>query len=166
MHANNKLTHERACEMLNYDKDTGIFTWRVYRRGVQRGKPVGSYTTKGYILITIDGCTYRAHRIAWLIVNGSWPQDQIDHINGIRDDNRISNLREAKNPCNQENQRKARSDNKIGLLGVIWNKQCNKFQAHIVVKGKQRHLGYFLDANDAHSAYVSAKRLLHAGNTL
>lgn len=168
MNINNTLTYERARELLEYDADTGALSWRRPRKGVKTDRMVGSLSagTKGYRRIGVDGHIYRAHRLAWLLFHGVWPEDQIDHINGNRDDNRIVNLRESNNSGNQENRSKARSDNKLGLLGVIWSKQSRKYQANIVVRGKQKHLGFFLDANDAHAAYVSAKRQLHAGNTL
>lgn len=109
---------------------------------------------------------YLEHRLAWLYVTGTWPSDQIDHVNGIRDDNRIFNLREATGPENNGNQRQARSDNKTGLLGVYWDKQHKKFSAKIMFSGKHKYLGYFPTAEEAHAAYIKAKRELHSHCTI
>jgi HNH endonuclease len=116
--------------------------------------------------LVIKNGEYKAHRLAWLITRGSWPIDQLDHINGIRDDNRLANLREASNLLNQQNQRLPRSNNKSGYLGVSWCSSRESFEARIRSQGKRLFLGYFSVADEAHAAYLQAKRLLHAGNTL
>ena len=99
-----------------------------------------------------------------MYVNGSWPIGEIDHVNGDRGDNRIANLRDVDHKTNSQNERRARAINTSGFLGV--SKQGNKWQASIRHGGKQLYLGLFAAKEEAHSAYLAAKRLLHAGNTL
>lgn len=155
------LTSDRTRELLEYDEETGIFRWRVHvgQRGCV-GSEAGGLDRKGYVRIQIERKRYFAHRLAWLYVTSAWPADQIDHINGQRADNRIANLREATPSENQCNQRHARSNNKIGLLGVSRNRKG--FKARIKVEGNDRYLGTFPTTTKAHTAYIEAKRRLHA----
>ena len=159
--ANTNLTPERLKELLHYDEDTGIFTRikQVGSRGLV-GDIAGSLN-HGYLQIMVDGEIYLSHRLAWLYVNGVWPKDQIDHIDGTRSNNRILNLREATMSENLQNLRKALSSNKTGLLGASWHKCRSKFQAQIVINRKKHHLGYFDNAQTAHHAYLKAKQKLH-----
>ena len=106
----------------------------------------------------------RCHRLIWFAANKSEMPEMIDHINGNGLDNRLSNLRPADKRLNSENQRKARSDNGCGVLGV--RPHGNKYRAVIKSKGKRYHLGLFFTAEEAHEAYVQAKRQIHAGGTL
>lgn len=161
-----ELTVERAKELLNYDPLTGIFTWRIGRRGASKDAPAGCKRKDGYVTMEVDGERHYCHRLAWVISYGAWPIEQIDHINGDPSDNRLSNLREASNTLNSQNQRRPRPSNKVGYLGVSWHKCCESFRATIAVQGKQHHLGLFATAADAHQAYIKAKRRLHEGGTL
>lgn len=157
-----ELTAALLRELFDYGTDTGLFTRKVSTTNrVKVGDVAGAKNQKGYINIMVCGRLHPAHRLAWLYVHGIWPQGQIDHINGIRDDNRIGNLREATNAQNKQNMHGARSDSKTGLLGVRWNDRHQCWQARIMVDGKGRHLGNFDTAEDAHAAYLSAKRELH-----
>lgn len=152
------LTAERARELLSYDPDSGIFLWRVSpSKPVRSGSVAGYCTTNGYRRIRVDKRPYRAHRIAWLIVNGAWPPDQIDHINGRRDDNRICNLRLATHQDNNRNQRKPDS-NTSGVVGVYWNKRRQKWNAYIKVDRKLLDLGCFTNISDATQARMVAER--------
>ena len=160
------LTAEQARELLHYDPETGVFTWRVAKGRKSKGMLAGCINHYGYIQIGIDGTRYKAHRIAFLITNGSWPSEHIDHINGIRDDNRIANLREASQSINMQNLLRPMEGNTSGFLGVCWDKEKQSFLAQIRVKGKNKFLGRFADPAEAHAAYLDAKRQLHAGNTL
>ncbi len=161
------LTVDRAQEVLDYNQETGVFTWRVTTSPrSMAGALAGGITAKGYVSMQIDGHKYYAHRLAWLIVTGSWPSDQIDHISGVRSDNRFANLREATHSINMQNQRGPREDNTSGFLGVSFDAHRNVFCAFITSKGKQKYLGQFFDPIEAHQAYLTAKRQLHAGCTI
>lgn len=156
------LTAELVRELLHYDPETGRFAWRLGRFGTRgAGGRAGYADPRGYRKICVAGRMYWEHRLAWLYVNGTWPSDQIDHVNGVKGDNRIANLREATRSENQGNLRQARSDSKTGLLGVHWNKPNKKFMAQIMFSGKQKYLGLFNTAEEAHQAYLVAKRELH-----
>jgi len=160
------ITQERLKEILHYDPETGIFTWLIKTKRRPKGSIAGSLS-HGYLQIKISGKTYRSHRLAWLYVNGRWPNDVIDHINHNTADNRIDNLRDVSRSMNQHNQIKAPISNKTtGLLGATFNKEKQKYHCHIVVEGKTKHIGYFPTAELAHEAYIKAKRIHQKGNTL
>jgi hypothetical protein len=92
----NDLTSNRVRELLDYDAESGIFTWKIDRSiRVRAGDRAGSIQHDGYIKIGINGSAYFAHRLAWLWVTGEWPKEEIDHVNLVKDDNRFCNLREA-----------------------------------------------------------------------
>lgn len=150
------LTAEELREMLDYDPETGVFKWRKSKcNRVKTGDVAGTYTEKGYVRIRVLGRMYRAHRLAWLYVHGVWPQDQIDHINGIRDDNRIENLREATNAENQRNMKK-RVGKRCALKGVhVVN---GRFRAVITVSQKRLYLGDYNTEEEAHAAYMAAAK--------
>ena len=159
-----RITHERLRELLHYDPESGVFTWLVRAtKNIKIGDEAGDRDTHGYLAIRIDGKRYRAHRLAWLYMTGAWPVHEIDHINGIRDDNRLGNLREATRAENQQNQA-VRRDSSSGFTGVSWDKWRNKWQAYIKIAGRQRYLGRFPTAESAHAAYLAAKMKLHTFN--
>ena len=154
-------------ERIAYDKESGEFRWAVSARGISAGKLAGHVNAEGYRVIKIGRQAYLAHRLAWFLSNGVWPDAEIDHINGDKADNRIANLREASRSINSQNKRAAQANNKsCGLLGVTWNKQHGKWQSKIMVNKALHHVGLFDDANVAHSAYLAKKRELHAGCTI
>lgn len=161
-----KLTQARLRELLHYDPETGVFTRLVARKGPKAwvGCVAGSPDRKGYTSIVIDQERHAAHRLAWFYVHGSWPDGQIDHINGVKDDNRLANLRVVSNQVNGQNSRVARSSNRVGLLGVTpWKK---RFRASIYINGRSVYLGLFAEPEQAHAAYVEAKRQIHPGCTI
>ena len=154
-------------ETIKYDPGTGIFTWAIGRRGCSLGARAGSVTADGYLVIKLGRTPIRAHRLAWRISTGEWPDRAIDHINGDRLDNRIANLRAVDHSINMQNKRSAMVNNKsCGLLGVTWNKQHKRWQSKLVVGRRRYHVGYFSDPHVAHLAYVEAKRKLHPGCTI
>ena len=120
----------------------------------------------GRLHIAFRGKRYLAHRLAWLFVYGKWPEGVIDHLNGNSLDNRISNLRDVSNTVNSQNQRKSRSDNQAGFLGVSWHSRTRKFLAQIQINGVKTHLGLFTTPEEAHAAYLAAKRKYHEGCTI
>lgn len=150
-----KLETLRA--LLDYDAETGLFTWRRDRGGMAfAGTVAGAVNNKGYREIMVDRVRHKAHRLAWLYVTGQWPADQIDHINGQRDDNRFANLREADNTLNCRNQSRPRS-NTSGHKGVSWHKKMGKWTAHIRSEYRCIWLGAFDRIEDAIAARREAE---------
>lgn len=157
-------TAEYVRSILDYDASTGIFKWKITRGRAIAGRVTGSRNARGYLIIVIDSVNYKAHRLAWLYETGKWPMHQIDHCDGDTSNNRFANLRDATTRVNQQNQRKPRSDNTTGYLGVSRSK--GRFVAQISVAGKYHSLGYFDTAEEASQAYLECKRLFHEGCTL
>lgn len=160
--AKSDITAARLREVLDYNPETGIFTWRIIlKRRNPIGSIAGSLPASGYRLIGIDGTNYRAHRLAWLYVHGEWPKQFIDHIDGDRLNNAIANLRDVSNKTNTENITKPRSTNGTGFLGVVRYK--DKFSAFIKTGNKNHYLGAFNTPEEAHATYLAAKRYVHKG---
>jgi hypothetical protein len=157
------ITVDSLKRLLHYDPLTGVFTvlTKAPRRKV--GDVAGCYC-RGYLRIHIGGFGYQAHRLAWLYVYGDWPKHDIDHINGIRDDNRIANLRDVPKGINIQNQKAAHHGSQSGLLGVSWNKR--KWRAKITLNGQIKYLGHYDNKYEAHEAYLKAKRQMHEGCTI
>lgn len=154
------ITQIELKQMLYYDSDTGIFNWKLRPANrIKIGDKAGRKFHDSYIGIKVNKKEYMAHRLAWLYVTGSWPDNEIDHINGIRYDNRFCNLRDVTHSQNMQNQRKVREGTKNNLMGVTNN--GNKFQAQIKVDGNYKYLGLFDSAELANQAYLNAKRELH-----
>lgn len=162
-----KLSVETLRSILKYNRNTGVFHWRIDRGGKAKAGTVAGTMSYGYVSIRINGVRYQAHRLAWLYVTGEWPSDTIDHKNGDKSCNRFSNLRDVDAAINSQNAHSIRSHKKsCSLLGAFFNKRVQRFVSYIGVNGKQKHLGYFDTAEEAHRAYVKAKRKLHKGCTL
>lgn len=162
-----ELTAEYLREILDYDPETGAFTWKLRAdatpqwNGKYAGKPAGSHdTSTGYHQLSINGIFRYAHRAAWLYTFGEWPAQQIDHINGVGSDNRISNLRLASHTENMRNTRK-RADNTSGFKGVSHAKHAKRWRAKIQSHQKQRYLGCFDTPEEAHAAYCKAAAELY-----
>lgn len=162
----NNLTAERLWQLLDYDDTTGVFTWRVNRGRTAKINTEAGNLVQGYVKIMIDGKTYTASNLAVLYMTAEWPTEDVDHIDTNRSNNRWGNLRVISHRMNTENQRSARTTNSTGFLGVSPHHRSKRFRARIRVDGSLKQLGWFDTAEEAHEAYKSAKRLLHAGNTL
>lgn len=156
-----ELTVERLRELLNYDPETGVFTWRMRTAHCVRAGDVAGSLDDGYVGISIDGHRFGAHRLAWLHYYGKWPAEKIDHIDRVRHNNRIANLREADKFINAQNITASRTK-KVPLLGVT-PLPSGKFQAMIGKGGRAFYLGSFVTAERAHQAYLAAKRKMHPG---
>ncbi len=161
-----KVTAAFVRELFHYDPETGVFTRLVTRQGLgaRAGDIAGTRKPSGYLSIWICGANHMAHRLAWLYVHGKWPAHEIDHIDGNRANNAIANLRDVTRSVNHENLRSARSDSAHGFLGV--SPFFGKWKARITVNGKFQHLGTFSTPEEAHAAYLEAKRRLHVGCTI
>lgn len=150
------LTLDHLKNVLSYDPETGIFTWLIRPRQRVCSNVAGAMSM-GYRLIGIQQQRYRAHRLAWFYMTGEWPTVEVDHINGLKDDNRWANLRLADKQKNQANS-KIRVNNRSGFKGVFRFKGRRKFTARITVNYKTIWLGNFDSAEEAHEAYVTASK--------
>jgi hypothetical protein len=150
------ISADRLRELLAYDPATGHFTWRENRGGRKfTGLPAGHTTRTGYVEITVDGSQYLAHRLAWLYANGEWPKQFIDHINGIRSDNRIENLRDVDHWTNLQNSASNSAKNNTGKRGVSLYR--GQYKAEIRVNNARHYLGLFQTLEEAAAAYNKAK---------
>lgn len=157
---------ESARQTFSYDLETGQVRWKA--RTGQRSK-VGALVGSehdGYLRVKLAGRLYMLHRLAWFIHTGEWPKHEIDHINGDRRDNRITNLRDVPKRVNQQNQHKARASSTTGLLGVSKCKHRDGFLAQIRVDRQTKSIGFFATAEQAHAAYLVAKRKWHKESDL
>ena len=149
--------------LIKYDEKTGLFYWKKRPHNNSRmraGDAAGTVLKDGYIMIRILKRGLLAHRVAWSIYYGNVPEGQIDHINGNKSDNRISNLRVVSVSENAQNKRNPLSRNKNGCLGVSRFKN-GKYRATINIGGKNVYLGSFESAEKASEAYQSAKKKHH-----
>lgn len=148
-------------ENLRYDSETGHFWWLKHSTSSKRrdiNSPAGC-NSDGYLKVDVCLFDYRStvklHRAAWFLFHGVWPKDQVDHINNVRDDNRIVNLREATSAENGGNQ-KVRESGSSKYKGVCWDKQVCKWRAQIMVNCKQIYLGCYHNEKEAALAYNKA----------
>lgn len=146
-------------EVLSYDPLTGIFRWRVRpNKCMKVGDVCVGHDTPGYTRFKLKGKTYSAHRVAWLFVHKRWPVDCIDHINGIRTDNRIENLRECTMAQNNANRTVRRRG---GLKGAFYSKKSKRWRSIISVRNERIYLGQFSSEQEAHEACADAARKHH-----
>ena len=147
------ITAEELREQLNYDPETGVFTWRVKTRQKNIAGRVGHLNkTTGYVSISVRKKTYLAHRLAWLHTYGCWPRKEIDHINRVRSDNRIANLREATRAENCANRKKRPTRYRLNGVFLVGR----RFGARVYVEGIPAYLGVYDTEIEAHAAYVAA----------
>ncbi len=144
------LTLARLKTLLHYNRATGVFTWRVSRRGTsQAGSIAGSVpNSAGYIQIKVDGVLHKAHRLAWFYVTALRPSAEVDHKNRIRTDNRFCNLRlcdEAQQAWN----RSTRSDNTSGMAGVSFKRDTGNWTVRIQKRGIRLYVGEFASKSEA-----------------
>ena len=137
-------------------RDNGLWARRQFNSQVKVGQRAGSVLLDGYRQVRVNGKQYREHHLVWLLHNGRMPSGELDHINCVRDDNRIENLRECTREQNMQNRRFPMRGNRLGFLGVT--RHYNKFRAVITCGGKKTHLGLFPTAEEANAAYMSAQR--------
>ncbi len=148
-----ELTQQKLKEILSYDPETGIFIWKVsLASNIKPGRVAGYKTRQGYIAIKISRKKYFAHRLAWLYAHGSFPENQIDHINHVKADNSLKNLRACSRSENFAN-RKKQQNNTSGYKGVAWDKEKRKWRARIGHGRKLFYIGRYKDIKDAAVAY-------------
>ncbi len=152
------LTAAEARNLWDYDPETGDLMWNVTTGHQTKGSMAGTETTRSYIAVQYKRIIYRKSRLVWLIVTGSWPEEEIDHINGNRADDRFSNLRECSRSQNQCN-RSMHKTNKLGIKGV--HKFGNNYRAQIKHLGVRFDLGMFNTIQAAKDAYDEAAARLH-----
>lgn len=146
------LTQAELQSQLHYNQDTGIFTRLISYSNKSKVGDVAGSLTLGYIIISINNKPYRAHRLVWLYVYGAFPENMIDHINRVKSDNRLCNLRIATRRENAINS-KIRSNNSSGFKGVFFCSRSKKWIARSANYGKQFHLGTFTNPEDASAVY-------------
>jgi hypothetical protein len=155
------MTKEELDLLFEYDYNSGKLIWKVDRGACSRnGKVAGFIGSDGYISIEINNKAYKAHRLIWIMIYGKLPNDKVDHINGIRHDNRLCNLRECSHYENMRNRYK-NSNNKSGYKGVSWSKDKQKWLVQLMVNKNRIHVGLFNDINDAAEAYKLAAIKYH-----
>ena len=147
------ITQERLKELLQYDPQTGFFTWLVDKGNARKGNLAGKLNTASYVQIQIDRKQYLAHRLVWMYLYGVFPSLLVDHIDGDKNNNACNNLRLATATQNQQNKRKFRGKY---LKGVI--KSRNSFQSFIRYDSKKKYLGCFKTEQEAYQAYCLAAK--------
>lgn len=155
-------------EAISYCPETGEFRWLVKRAPRAKvGDLVGTVMRSGHRRIHAFGQMILAHRLAFLYMTGAIPDGDVDHINGVRDDNRWANIRPATKAVNAQNRRHPNRNNRSGsgYIGVTRHGD-QKWRASIGVGGKQTYLGLFETAEAARDAYIAAKRIHHEGGML
>jgi hypothetical protein len=163
-HKKYTLSHDFLLSSLIYDAETGLFTRKKSSRGAKIGDIAGWKEPDGYVRITFNGFRYCAHKLAWFYVTGAWPDEEIDHIDGVKSNNIYKNLRKANRSENRQNMRTASSRNKSGLLGV--STQKNGYISTICINGTSKYLGFYKTKEDAHAAYLKAKSDIHPFSTI
>jgi|694.fasta_scaffold14904_13 hypothetical protein len=155
---NDTIIIENAAQLLDYDPETGEMVWKVRKKGSRgRGKKAG-HASHGYIVVGLTGKRLFGHRIAWFLHYGNLPEQQIDHKDRDRSNNKIDNLRIAENNWFDNHQnRSLPSNNTSGVIGVKWHKVSGKWVAQIQVNKKQIHLGLFESFEDAVAARRAAE---------
>lgn len=146
-------------DLIGYNPETGILTAKVNFNGRQAGSVIGSQTSGGYYSTQLFGKKYFVHRIAWLIHYGEWPAMNIDHINGVKTDNRIENLRLCSVSQNHFN-KPTQKNNTTGVKGVCWSKRDKSYVASVQCNGKKYSAGYHKDIESAKNAVMSLRERL------
>ncbi len=154
------ITQAELKELFDYREDGSLIWKKITSFRVRVGDKAGSPSTYGYLVTSINNKAYKIHRLIWCIHHGNFPNSNIDHINGITNDNRIENLRDAnsfQNACNT----KKHKHNTSGIKGVSWEKRRNRFEVYIQTGGKKHHLGYRFTLLDAAALIIIKRKEMH-----
>jgi len=147
-------SQEELKEIFEYDPLTGLLTWKQGRSNVVAGSKVGTINNRGYSLCTINSKSFRINRLIWILMFGHIPEGYyIDHMNGVKSDNRLQNLRLATNSENQQN-RSCPKNSTSGYRGVTWHKQMLKWMSRICHNKKRITIGFYDTAEEAYKAYL------------
>lgn len=165
-HPAKDMTYAELITHVSYSPETGEFTRKTTKSSRWAGKTAGTINNHGYVAIKIVDSSFQAHRLAWLYVNKSMPNGFVDHINRVKTDNRIANLRVVTPSENTENQTVMRSTNTSGHRGISWNKSIKKWHAKIRARNIQYNLGFYLNIQDAINAYLAGVEKYHTHNPL
>jgi hypothetical protein len=159
------MNAERARELIRYEPETGEFFYTARRSNAcRKDGRAGTQGQRGVVIVRLDGKTYLAHRVAFLLMTGEWPKNDVDHIDGVPSNNRWSNLRDVPHKNNTYNIHGTPSHKRHSrLLGAHWCSQGQHWKSSITVDGKAIYLGVFASDEEASSAYLEAKRRLHPG---
>lgn len=152
-----KSLRDSLADALKYDKNTGHFFWIKKPKFISKQGFAGCKRQDGYVYIKYNRIGYLAHRLAWFFFYGDWPKQHIDHINGIKHDNRICNLRDVSNRQNQSNRKTHRNKH---LCGTAFHNATKKWMARIRINEKQVYLGVFKTQLEAHSVYEKARQAM------
>lgn len=151
------MNQEEVRRLFDYNADTGELVNKVTRGGnAPAGSRVGCDKGNGYLMVGVNKKFYLVHRLIWLWVHGYFPENNIDHINRDRSDNRLVNLREVSQSCNARNST-TKSNNTSGVNGISWDRRRGKWRPVITVNRKDHHLGYFQDFTEAVKARHAAE---------
>jgi len=157
---NDHIITENAAQLFTYDPETGVVRWKndMRKGGIKAGTEAGYLRADGYVEIRLGKRPFMAHRAAWFLHYGELPDCQLDHINRVRNDNRISNLRAASENTFHNNQNRAiGKNNTSGAIGVLWYAPKKRWIARIKVKGHNKYLGMFKDFDEAVAARKKAE---------
>ena len=156
------FNEKEISDFVNYDRKTGIFTWKRTTGNTVSGHIAGTTSKKGYVCITIKNKTYLAHRLAWAICTGGDISGVvIDHIDGNKSNNEISNLRIGNQGQNCQNRKSGNKNNTSGYIGVFLDKRRGSWSAQITKNRKVKSFTGFKTPEEASEAYLNAKRELH-----
>ena len=154
-----KLTQKRLKEVLHYNPETGIFRWKISISRSKIGDIAGTVNSNGYVMIGVDKIPRLASRLAFLYMIGQFPENQMDHINRIRSDNRWINLREVTNQCNLRNTGHF-CTNTSGIKGVCYDRKYDKWKAYVYIFDERFHLGQVKDLDEAVCIRLTAEQCL------
>lgn len=163
MNPNSKLP-EHQKPKLQYNCETGKFTWLHNKKYWLIGKDAGCVNRSGYVVIRFGPKLYLGHRLAWYYHYGTEPIGIIDHIDGDKTNNKISNLRPSTYSLNSQNLKGPKKNNSTGFLGVSF--EHGRFVANIKYNNRKKFLGYYDTPEEAYEVYLKNKRIYHEGNTL
>lgn len=160
-------------QCFTYNPESGVLTWKVRPRDhfasewswtvfnkTWAGNETGTPSKHGYLKVCLNGKTLLAHHIVWCLCTGDWSTTELDHIDGVPQNNRIENLRQATDSQQAINRGKPKN-NTSGFKGVYWHQPANRWYAQITKEGKTKHLGFFDNPEQAHLVRLVAAEQIH-----